>query len=226
MLFSFATFPRGCDPLAILRSTDRIPVGRATRTSRCRLSILHVLATPNRLATPGRSDRQRSNLGRVLLVPLRYERLTVQRRNRKRWFLKSQGFNYLSEIWRQGAPTAVVFTFAARQSDQTIKPYLRYCISHRCAVRYGIPASRTTCVRIFRARYAAEGFGIALTQSSVQTQTAMLGDSFRQEAFRSLRNTPHIAQNFTQNIVQIDMFAILENFLLASTKRQPESTTS
>ena len=40
----------------------------------------------------------------------------------------------------------------------------------------------------------------------------MLADSFRQEAFRSLRNTPHIAQNFTQNIVQIDMFADFGKF--------------
>ena len=41
-------------------------------------------------------------------------------------------------------------------------------------------------------------------QSYVQTQTAMLTDSFRQEAFRSLKNTPHIVQSFAPNIVQID----------------------
>ena len=41
-------------------------------------------------------------------------------------------------------------------------------------------------------------------QSYVQTQTAMLTDSFRQEAFRSPENTPHIVQSFAPNIVQID----------------------
>jgi hypothetical protein len=67
------------------------------------------------------------------------------------------------------------------------------------------------------AQDAVAGFGIALMRSYVQTQTAMLADSFREEVSRSLKNTPHIVLNFTPNIVQIDtvaaaIFLILEMY--------------
>ena len=48
-------------------------------------------------------------------------------------------------------------------------------------------------------------------QSYVQTQTAMLSDSFRQEAFRSLRNTPHIVQNITHNLVALLLLPTLKH---------------
>ena len=52
--------------------------------------------------------------------------LTVQRRNRKRWFLERQSFNYLFESRRQRASAAFVIAFVTRQSDQTILAIARY----------------------------------------------------------------------------------------------------